>query len=91
MAMRAAEQAALPIPRMAVGEAGGLAEHRDAAALGPAQDAVMGQVADQQAILVGEPDRALEPGVAFTQHDQRRIRQHQMLEQGIEFDEAVHG
>ena len=59
--MGAADQPALRVPRMAVGEVRRLAKDRDAAVLRPAQDPIVRQIADQELVGVGEPDRPLEP------------------------------
>ena len=90
MTVRAAEQPALPVAGMAVGESRGLPEAADAAALAPAHDAVVRKVAEQQAVLVGEPDRSLEPGETLAQLDQWRIRQHVLPEARVMDLDAVH-
>ena len=64
--MLAGDQAALAVAGVAVGVVGRLAEHRDGAGLlVPPQDAVVGDVAPEQAALVAEIDRPLGPAAAI--------------------------
>ena len=65
LAVLAAQQATLPVARVAVGEARRLAEHGDGAGLlVPAHDAVVRDVAPQQRAHVAEPHRAFGPAHA---------------------------
>ena len=67
-AVLAAQQAALAVARVAVGEVGGLAERAHGAGLlVPAHHAVVGDVAPQQVAAVAEPHRALGPAEAGRQ------------------------
>src|SRR6185437_9595725 len=90
MPVRTADQPTLPVAGMAVGEAGRSAEHRQPPIRGPAHDPVVGKVANQQAILVGEPDRPLQPGKSLAELYQRRIWQHTGPKARVEDLELVH-
>ncbi|GAA4168289.1 hypothetical protein GCM10023069_23730 [Shinella granuli] len=76
-AVLAGDEPAFPVTRVAVGEIGGLAERAHTERRAPAQDAVVGNVGEQQAIMIAEPDRALDPVEPAGQRLQRRISQHE--------------
>jgi hypothetical protein len=59
--VRTADEPTLTVSRMAIGEMGGFAKNRDPALLAPADDTIIGDVADQQLVRVSAPDRAFEP------------------------------
>src|SRR6185312_15082453 len=64
-AVLAADEAALAIAGVAIGEVGGLAIDADGARLLlPLQDAVVGDVAPQQVAAVAEVDRPFRPAAA---------------------------
>ncbi len=84
-AMLAGDEAALPVAGVAVGLLAGLSENRDGAGLlVPAQDAVIGNVADQQAALVAQPDGTLAPAQAGGEALHRGIEQAVLQEPRIE-------
>src|SRR5579883_1818497 len=72
----AAEKPPLPVARVAVGKARRAAKYTDTAVLAPAQDAIVRDVADIKTVVVGKPDRSLEPGVALAEGLEHRIGQH---------------
>src|SRR3569833_911576 len=76
---------------MAVGEARGSTEYTDTAMLAPAQDAVIGDVADIETIVVGEPHGSFEPAVALAERLQRGIGQHHGPESLIVNLNVLHG
>jgi len=49
-----------------------------------------GKVAEQQTILIGEPDRPFQPGEPFAERHERRIRQHIGSKAGVQDFESVH-
>jgi len=59
--MLAGDQTPFPVPRVAVGVVGGLAELGDTAARCPFEHAIVGDVAPQQEVPVAEIDRSLGP------------------------------
>ena len=63
----AGEQAPLPIARIAVRVVRRHAEHADSRPFVPSQDTIIGNVAEQQGLGIGEPDRALAPAHARVQ------------------------
>ena len=81
----AGDEPALPVPGVAVGVVGGAAEHRDRPGLlVPAQHPVAGDVAPEQAAVVAEPDRPLDPAVAGGDPLHGRVVQPAVLEPRVE-------
>ena len=74
--MSAGDKAALSVTRLTVQEIGGLPKCVRAAAprriRRPAQDALVGNIAPQQALQIIKPDRTLDPTAPLIQHIQRR-------------------
>src|SRR5581483_9240933 len=88
-AVRAADEPALAVAGVAVGEVGGLAvdAHRPRLLL-PLEDAVVGDVAPQQVAPVAEVDRPLRPAAAGVETLHAGELQPVFLEGGIERDDG---
>ena len=82
-AVFAGHEAAFPVARVAVGKIRRLAECRDAERGAPAQHAVVGNVGEQQAIVIAEPDRPLGPVEPAGKLLERRIAQHETGKDGL--------
>ena len=89
-AVQARDQPAFLVPGVAVGEVARLAVDRDALALDPAQDAVVGDVAEQQAVGIAEPHRPLGPAAALGEPLQRRVVQDVACEALVDDLEVAH-
>ena len=73
--VRTADQTALTVACVAVGKTGRLTENEHAAVLGPAQDAVVRQIAYQQLVCIGKPDGSFQPGKILSERQQLCIGQ----------------
>ena len=61
----AGNEASLPVAGMAIGKIRRLAKDRYGAIRHPAQNALVGNIAEQQAIEIGKPHRPLGPAASF--------------------------
>ena len=82
--MVAADQATLLVPGLAIGVIGWLTEHRHAVLFTPAQGAVVGDVVEQEAVVIAEPHRSFDPAKAIGQQFQLGVEQHQLLKAWIQ-------
>ena len=83
--VRAVQERAVAIPRVTVGELGIVEEHVHAIARGPAQHAIVRDVAPQHAVVLGDPHRAFAPDGAGAKALERRRAAHDRGEAIVEY------
>ena len=82
-AVMAGDQAPLAVPGLAVAVVGGFPEDGNPMDLTPAQGAVVGEVVEQQALVIAKPNRTLKPAKAVGQQLQFSVEQDQAFKTGV--------
>ena len=79
----AGQQAPLKVPRLTVRKSRTVAEHAQPMGLVPGENAVIGNVGDQQSLLISDPHGAFKPSAPIKQTFKLGIEQHQGTETRI--------